>query len=76
MSAFERFLERPGVKTAFYWRGAMIEICDTAEGARAWLSDFYPDHTAADVVALVGLIKVREAELISRGDDLVKESTQ
>lgn len=54
-NAFERFLEvvrraRPDIADAW------VEVGDTAEGAKKWLSSYKQVYTAADVIAMTQLV--------------------
>lgn len=48
------------------WKGALIEVCDTAYICKRWLEAYAPGYTPADIVALTALVIAREQRLCCR----------
>jgi hypothetical protein len=68
-SRFDRLLQSITNHDARHFKGALIDILDTAEVCSAWFEKMGLAHTAADVVAMAELVMVREEALVRNEAD-------
>jgi hypothetical protein len=69
LNDFDKRLDSMREPEAANFKGALIDVCDTAYMCKLWFDSYGLVATAADVVALTRLVMEREAAIKAADDD-------